>query len=101
MFSSVGRGYTRWMRNWEEARRSIYPLPGGVTTQRVPLEFIAPAPCVACGDTAETGYAGRPFHMICAIELAFYIELVKRGERPMLPGLQLTGPDALELPVGR
>lgn len=90
------------MLTWEEARASIYPLPAA--TVAVDLDWLE-GTCVACGEPAMTGYRGRPIHAICAIELAFYVELVKRGERPpvMLPTLALDAgsADSLELPVGR
>lgn len=71
---------------WERARRSLYPLPHGITTQPVDLDYLRiPAPCVACGDISELAYRGTPFHAICAIELAFYVELVKRGDRAAIP----------------
>lgn len=93
---------------WDEARRGLYPLKqwGGFTTDAVPLEWLrSDAPCVACGDPATTAYGERPFHAICAIELAIYVMLVKRGERAPLTlpsGLSIDAgsADALELPVG-
>lgn len=92
------------MLTWEEARASIYPLPSA--TVAVDLDWLVlNEPCVACGEDAQTAYRGRAIHAICAIELAFYVELVKRGERPpvMLPTLALDAgsADALELSVGR
>lgn len=95
--------------DWEEARRSLYPLEqwGGFTTERVPLDWLRQdASCMACGDPAATAYRGRAFHAICAIELAVYVMLVKRGERTpiALPsGLSLDAGagETLELPVGR
>lgn len=73
------------MKTWAEARKLIHPLPAGIRTEAVELDFLAvSAPCVACGDLAETGYRGHPFHILCTVELAIYLELVKRGAAPPL-----------------
>jgi hypothetical protein len=65
---------------WEAARARLREVGIRGTTEPVDLDWCDPAPCVACGDPAETAYRGRPFHILCTVELGFYLLAVKRGD---------------------
>jgi hypothetical protein len=80
---------------WEAARKVLYPLPAGIKSGKIPLEWLhgETQPCVACDDPAMTGYihAGqlRPLHAICAMELGLYAAMVR--ERRIAPPPELRG----------